>query len=76
MSLLGTYCVFIGLIRVIGFDHRKSVPSKVSSDHDCRGNLAFHVDIEKSSSISAYEYFSARLKEMKSSDVSTSAIVI
>ncbi|GFY90107.1 hypothetical protein Acr_07g0003040 [Actinidia rufa] len=53
---------------VIGFDHRKSVPSKVSSDHDCRGNLSFHVDIEKSSSISAYEYFSAKLKEMKSSD--------
>ncbi|PSS26175.1 Regulator of G-protein like, partial [Actinidia chinensis var. chinensis] len=53
---------------VIGFDHRKSVPSKVSSDRDCRGNLSFHVDIEKSSSISAYEYFSAKLKEMKSSD--------
>ncbi|KAL7199664.1 hypothetical protein ACSBR2_021873 [Camellia fascicularis] len=58
----------IGLIRVIGFDHRKSVLSKISSDHDCSGNLTFHVDIEKSSSTAVYEYFSAKLSEMKYSD--------
>ncbi|CAL5434496.1 unnamed protein product [Camellia sinensis] len=53
---------------VIGFDHRKSVLSKISSDHDCSGNLTFHVDIEKSSSTAVYEYFSAKLSEMKYSD--------
>ena len=76
MLLLGTYCVFIGLIRVIGFDHRKPVPSKISSDHDCQRNLTFYVDLEKSSSIAVYEYFSAKLKETKTSDASTSATVL
>ncbi|XP_028109961.1 uncharacterized protein LOC114308549 [Camellia sinensis] len=53
---------------VIGFDHRKSVLSKISSDHDCSGNLTFHVDIEKSSSTAVYEYFSAKLSEMRYGD--------
>uniref|UniRef100_A0A5B7C0F6 Uncharacterized protein n=1 Tax=Davidia involucrata TaxID=16924 RepID=A0A5B7C0F6_DAVIN len=53
---------------VIGFDHRKSVLSKISSKEDCNGNLTFHVDPEKSSSTAVYEYFSAKLAEMKSSD--------
>ncbi|XP_028087536.1 uncharacterized protein LOC114288253 [Camellia sinensis] len=53
---------------VIGFDHRKSILSKISSDHDCSGNLTFHVDIEKSSSTAVYEYFSAKLSEMKYGD--------
>ncbi|GMQ01397.1 hypothetical protein CsSME_00048048 [Camellia sinensis var. sinensis] len=54
---------------VIGFDHRKSVLSKISSDHDCSGNLTFHVDIEKSSSTTVYEYFSSKLSKMKYGDV-------
>ncbi|CAL5438550.1 unnamed protein product [Camellia sinensis] len=53
---------------VIGFNHRKSVLSKISSDHDCSGNLTFHVDIKKSSSTTVYEYFSAKLSEMKYGD--------
>ncbi|CAL5434276.1 unnamed protein product [Camellia sinensis] len=53
---------------VIGFDHRKSVLSKISSDHDCSGNLTFHVDIEKSSSTTVYEYFSSKLSKMKYGD--------
>ncbi|CAL5358217.1 unnamed protein product [Camellia sinensis] len=53
---------------VIGFDHRKSVLSKISSDYDCSGNLTFHVDLEKSSLTTVYEYFSANLSEMKYGD--------
>ncbi|KAL7199627.1 hypothetical protein ACSBR2_021837 [Camellia fascicularis] len=56
------------LCEVIGFDHRKSVLSKISSDHDCSGSLTFHVDLEKSSSTAVYEYFSAKLSEMKYGD--------
>ncbi|XP_059647948.1 uncharacterized protein LOC132294195 [Cornus florida] len=53
---------------VIGFDHRKSVLSKISSKEDRSENVIFHVDLEKSSSTSAYEYFSAELSKMKISD--------
>ncbi|CAL5434262.1 unnamed protein product [Camellia sinensis] len=53
---------------VIGFDHRKSVLSKISSDYDCSGNLTFQVDLEKSSSTDVYEYFFAKLSEMKYGD--------
>ncbi|CAL5438394.1 unnamed protein product [Camellia sinensis] len=53
---------------VIGFDHRKSVLSKILSDYDYSGNLTFHVDLEKSSSTAVYEYFSTKLSEMKYGD--------
>ncbi|KAK2983201.1 hypothetical protein RJ640_018546 [Escallonia rubra] len=51
---------------VIGFDHRKSVLDEVPKD--CHGNLMFHVDLDKSSSTAAYEYFSAAISEVKSND--------
>ncbi|KAK3015120.1 hypothetical protein RJ639_006800 [Escallonia herrerae] len=53
-------------LRVIGFDHRKSVLGEVPKD--CHCNLMFHVDVDKSSSTAAYEYFSAAISEVKSND--------
>lgn len=58
------------LIRVIGFDHRKSVLSTVSCDPGFSGNVSFRVDLDKSSSTAAYEYFSTKLLLTESSDVS------
>ncbi|XP_037496582.1 uncharacterized protein LOC105636022 isoform X2 [Jatropha curcas] len=52
---------------VIGFDHRKSVLSKIPSTEDCEQKITFYVDIEKSSSTAVYEYFSNELVDMKSS---------
>ncbi|KAK9286303.1 hypothetical protein L1049_014693 [Liquidambar formosana] len=54
------------MCEVIGFDHRKSVLSHISSTEDCPANLSFHVDLEKSSSSAVYEYFSTKLADMKS----------
>lgn len=59
----------ISAIRVIGFDHRKSVLSKISPSEDSDPNLGFQVNIEKSSSTSVYEYFSAKLSETISNQV-------
>lgn len=56
---------------MIGFDHRKSVLSRIPTSEDYRGNLTVHIDVEKSSSTAVYEYFSAKLSEIKSSNVST-----
>lgn len=61
---------FFGLIRVIAFEHRKSVVSKINVPEYCSQKLMFHVDTERSSSTMAYEYFSAQLLEMRSNDVS------
>lgn len=41
-----------------------------SPSEDSNMNLKFNVNIEKSSSIAAYEYFSAKLSEMRHSNVS------
>lgn len=65
-----------GLIRVIGFDHRKSVLSMVSCDPGCSGNVSFRVDLDKSSSTAAYEYFSTKLLLTESSDVSNLMLFI
>lgn len=54
--------------KVIGFDHRKSVLSMVSCDPGCSGNISYRVDLDKSSSTAAYEYFSTKLLLTKSSD--------
>ncbi|GMN58312.1 hypothetical protein TIFTF001_027409 [Ficus carica] len=54
--------------KVIGFNHRKSVLRNVLSTEDCPENLAFHVNVEKSSSIAVYEYFSAKIAEARCSD--------
>ncbi|KAM6595566.1 hypothetical protein CsatA_006090 [Cannabis sativa] len=55
-------------LRVIGFDHRKSVLPIIPSEEDCPANLKFHLNVEKSSSIAVYEYFSAKLSQTKHSD--------
>lgn len=47
--------------RVICFDHRKSVLSRVQSKEDCGEKVNFSVDVEKSSSTSVYEYFSKKI---------------
>ncbi|PON93710.1 heat shock protein [Trema orientale] len=53
---------------VIGFDHRKSVLAKIPCEEDCPANLTFHLNVEKSSSMAVYEYFSAKLAETKHFD--------
>ncbi|XP_042006072.1 uncharacterized protein LOC121754845 [Salvia splendens] len=55
--------------RVIGFDHRKSVLSQISSGEDSDPNISFHVNIEKSSSTTVYEYFSAKLSDTISDQI-------
>lgn len=45
--------------------------SKIAVPEDCSQKLMFHVDTERSSSTMAYEYFSAKLLEMRPNDVST-----
>ncbi|XP_024031742.1 uncharacterized protein LOC21397918 [Morus notabilis] len=54
--------------KVIGFDHRKSVLRNVPFVEDCRENLTFNVNVEKSSSVAVYEYLSAKIVETKRSD--------
>ncbi|KAH6789867.1 heat shock protein [Perilla frutescens var. frutescens] len=60
---------------VIGFDHRKSVLSKISPREDSDPNLWFHVNIEKSSSTAVYEYFSAKLLEARSDQVDSLSLL-
>lgn len=57
-------------IRIIGFDHRKSVLQRVPSEDECPEGLRIHVNVEKSSSNAVYEHFSAKLGDVKCSDVS------
>jgi hypothetical protein len=65
-----TCLVFVDSIRVIGFDHRKSVLAQIPSAEDHPDNLTFHIDIEKSSSSAVYEYFSDKLADIGCPDVS------
>lgn len=46
--------------------------SQFSPTTDSDMNLRLHVNVEKSSSTAAYEYFSAKLSETRSSNVSES----
>lgn len=62
------------LIRIIGFDHRKRSRSLILYKEDWDENLLFHVNLEKSSSVAVYEYFSSKLTEICSDDVSASVI--
>ncbi|KAL9264977.1 hypothetical protein AKJ16_DCAP15049, partial [Drosera capensis] len=43
------------------FDHRKSMLKAIPSAEDCLGNVTFQIDLEKSSSRAAYEYFTKEL---------------
>ncbi|XP_073023019.1 uncharacterized protein [Primulina eburnea] len=54
--------------KLIAFDHRQSALSRISSREYLDSNLTFHVNIEKSCSTAAYEYFSAALMETTRSD--------
>ncbi|KAL8541725.1 hypothetical protein ACS0TY_002832 [Phlomoides rotata] len=60
---------------VVGFDHRKSVLLQFSPREDSDMNLMFHVDIEKSSSAAAYEYFSAKLSETRYSNGDSTSLL-
>ncbi|CAM8878877.1 unnamed protein product [Rhodiola kirilowii] len=55
---------------IICFDHRKSGLSRIKPFDKCPKNLTFHVDVEKSSSSAAFDYFSMKLSDMRPSDVS------
>lgn len=46
--------------------------SRISSREDSDPNISFHVNIEKSSSSAVYEYFSAKLSETGSDQVTKS----
>lgn len=52
------------MCQVLSFDHRKSATSKIDSAEDCLENTTFHIDLEKCSATTAYEYFSQKLAEM------------
>ncbi|CAA0806730.1 Unknown protein [Striga hermonthica] len=49
--------------KVIVFDHRKSVLPRISGREDSDTNITLYVNIERSSSTAAFEYFSAKLLE-------------
>ncbi|KAK9097025.1 hypothetical protein Sjap_022522 [Stephania japonica] len=49
--------------RVLAFDHRRSTLSKVDSPEERPENLEFRVDVEKSSSVSVFEYFCSKFDE-------------
>ncbi|CAM8906978.1 unnamed protein product [Rhodiola kirilowii] len=53
---------------IICFDHRKSGLSRIKPFDKCPKNLTFHVDVEKSSSSAAFDYFSMKLSDMRPSD--------
>lgn len=67
---------FFHWTRIIGFDHRKQSLSQLSSKEESNENLVFHLNLERSSSFSAYEYFSSKLSEIGSDDVSARVILI
>ncbi|XP_009790408.1 uncharacterized protein LOC107780419 isoform X1 [Nicotiana tabacum] len=52
--------------QIVGFDHRKSALLELPLNQSSDGSLAFHVNLEKSSSIAVYEHFSSRLSEVGS----------
>ncbi|KAK9183789.1 hypothetical protein WN943_024134 [Citrus x changshan-huyou] len=58
---------------VIGFDHRKSVLGQITSDHPDK--VTFYVDLEKSSSTAAYEYFSSKLVDLNSPDGNVASLL-
>lgn len=72
--MLITFFFFFLLFRVIGFDHRKSVLAQITNDHPDK--VKFYVDLEKSSSTAAYEYFSSKLVDLNSPDVSRCEIML
>ncbi|PIA51923.1 hypothetical protein AQUCO_01000057v1, partial [Aquilegia coerulea] len=54
--------------QVIIFDHRKSSISKIPKGEDSPENLKININVEKSSSIAVYNYFSSKLKDEISAD--------
>lgn len=46
--------------------------SRISSSEDSDPNISFHVNTEKSSSIAVYEYFSAKVSQTRSDQVTKS----
>ncbi|KAL8265229.1 hypothetical protein R6Q59_023359 [Mikania micrantha] len=51
--------------RVIGFDHRKTTLSDMPMYEDRNSNLVLEVNLDKNSSSAVYNYFCAKLLEMK-----------
>ncbi|KAL1534424.1 hypothetical protein AAHA92_30600 [Salvia divinorum] len=60
---------------IIGFDHRKSVLSQISSWEHSDPNISIHVNIEKSSSTAVYEYFSAKLSDTRSDQIDNMSLL-
>ncbi|GAB2245401.1 hypothetical protein Droror1_Dr00000894 [Drosera rotundifolia] len=46
---------------IMCFDHRKPMLKAIPLAEDCPGNVTFQIDLEKSSSRAAYEYFTKEL---------------
>ncbi|KAI3774631.1 hypothetical protein L1987_49190 [Smallanthus sonchifolius] len=51
--------------QVIGFDHRRTTLSDIHLYEGCNSNLSFRVNLEKNSSSAVYDYFCAKLSEIK-----------
>ncbi|KAK9079420.1 hypothetical protein SSX86_001091 [Deinandra increscens subsp. villosa] len=62
--------------QVIGFDHRKTTLVDIHKYEHCYGNLSLQLNLEKNSSSAAYDYFCAKLSEMKCNNVPASLLNI
>ncbi|KAJ9537968.1 hypothetical protein OSB04_030701 [Centaurea solstitialis] len=61
--------------KVVGFDHRKSTWSDIHLYEAENSNATYQVNLEKSSSSAVYDYFCAKLSEMKCSDGNTACLL-
>nr|XP_018674162.1 PREDICTED: uncharacterized protein LOC103997411 isoform X3 [Musa acuminata subsp. malaccensis] len=55
--------------RVIAFDHRENTLRRISRIGECLDNLELRIDTKKSSALAVYDFFSEKLFQMKSSQV-------
>ncbi|RWW55715.1 hypothetical protein BHE74_00037620 [Ensete ventricosum] len=61
--------VILNDLRVIAFDHRESTLKRISRVGEGLDNLELRIDTKKSSARAAYDFFSEKLFQMKSSQV-------
>ncbi|WVZ24980.1 hypothetical protein V8G54_003524 [Vigna mungo] len=54
--------------KIIGFDHRKSVLRNIPAANVCPENIMINVNLEKSSSMAVYEYFTGKHVDVNISD--------
>lgn len=76
LKVLTVFCVRL-IDRVIAFEHRRSAVLRIGAEgrHTLNG-VIYNVDLEKSSSTAAYEYFCGELPEHASDDVRMSSFLV